>query len=139
MKTLDEETYSKISKYSESGDSLLEQGYGKAAIAEYTRALGLLPEPIHEWEAATWLFTAIADAYWTLRDYEEAYKALQSALLSPEGIGNPFIHLRLGQIHYELGDMKRAIDDLLRAYMGADEEIFEGEDPKYFLAIKDMI
>ena len=139
MKTLNEDTHSQIVALSKTGDTLLEQGHVKEAIAEYVHALSLLPEPIHEWEAATWLFTAIGDAYWEIHDYKRAYKALHSALRSPEGIGNPFVHLRMGQVEYELGNREKAVDDLLRAYMGADKEIFEGEDPKYFKAIEGLI
>lgn len=139
MKNLDEDIHSKILVLSREGDNLLEQGQVKEAIVEYVHALSLLPKPIHEWEAATWLFTAIGDAYWSIRDYERAYKALHSALRSPEGIGNPFIHLRMGQVQYELGNREKAADELLRAYMGADKEIFEGEDPKYFQLIEDLI
>jgi hypothetical protein len=49
----------------------------------------------------------------------------------PEAIGNPFIHLRLGQTQFELGNKDRAADELMRAYMGAGAEIFAEEAPKY--------
>ena len=49
----------------------------------------------------------------------------------PDAIGNPFIHLRLGQTQFELGNKDRAADELMRAYMGAGAEIFVGEAPKY--------
>ena len=49
----------------------------------------------------------------------------------PEAIGNPFIHLRLGQAQFELGDKEAAADELMRAYMGAGAEIFAEEAPKY--------
>ena len=53
-------------------------------------------------------------------------------------LGNPFLHLRLGQSQYELGELDRAADELMRAYMGAGEDIFVSEDPKYraFLATR---
>jgi tetratricopeptide (TPR) repeat protein len=139
MKTLDEDIHYQIVALSKRGDSLLEQGRTKDAIAEYVRALSLLPKPAHEWDAATWLFAAIGDAYWKIQDHERAHRALQSAFLSPGGIGNPFIHLRMGQVQYELGNHEKAVDELLRAYMGAGEEIFEGEESKYFQAIGNFI
>jgi tetratricopeptide (TPR) repeat protein len=139
VKTLDDDTHSRIVALSKEGDSMLEQGHVKEAIAKYVDALRLLPKPAHEWEAATWLFTAIGDAYWKIKDYERAYKALHSALRSPGGIGNPFIHLRMGQVQYELGNREKAVDELLRAYMGDGKEIFAGEDPKYFEAIAHLI
>lgn len=139
MNTLDNETYSKMLEHSKKGDTLVEQGHAEDAINEYLRALNLLPDPVYKWEAATWLHTAIGDTYWMLKDYEQAYKAFQSALLGPDGLGNPFIHLRLGQIHCELGENNKARDELLRAYMGAGMDIFNGEDPKYYQAIEDLI
>ncbi len=139
MGSLNEKIYARIVNFSKKGDSLLKQGSIKEAIFEYVQALRLLPKPIHDWEAATWLFTAIGDAYWAIKDYKRAYEAFQSALRSPGGIGNAFVHLRMGQLHYELGNRTKAKDDLLRAYMAAGKEIFEGEDQKYFQAIVDVI
>ena len=57
------------------------------------------------------------------------------AMHCPEAIGNPFLHLRLGQCQFELGSLDRAADELARAYMGAGEEIFEAAD-KYFEFLK---
>jgi hypothetical protein len=50
-------------------------------------------------------------------------------------IGNPFLHLRLGQCQFELGNFDRAADELTRAHVGAGAEIFEGAD-KYFTFLK---
>ena len=139
MESLDENIYSEILRLSKKGDSLLEVGLVRDALLEYYMALKLLPSPVFKWEAATWLFTAIGDSYWKLQDYPRAYKAFNSALRSSGGIGNPFIHLRMGQVCFELGDNEKAVNDLMRPYMGAGEEIFEGDDPKYFQAIAELI
>lgn len=53
----------------------------------------------------------------------------------PEAIGNPFLHLRLGQCQFEVGNLDRAVDELASAYLGAGEEIYEGAD-KYFEFLK---
>jgi hypothetical protein len=50
--------------------------------------------------------------------------------------GNPFLHLRLGQCRFELGDLDRAADELARAYMGDGEDVFEDEAPKYLAFLK---
>lgn len=50
----------------------------------------------------------------------------------PDGIGNPFLHLRLGQVLFDQGDQDAAADELARAYMGAGPEIFDHEEPRYF-------
>ena len=49
----------------------------------------------------------------------------------PGGLGNPFVHLRLGECCFDIGERDRAADELTRAYMGAGREIFAEEDPKY--------
>jgi hypothetical protein len=54
----------------------------------------------------------------------------------PDALGNPFLHLRLGQCRFELGDLDRAADELARAYMADGEDVFDGEDPKYLAFLK---
>ncbi len=61
------------------------------------------------------------------------------AMYCPDAIGNPFIHLRLGEVQFEMGDHAKAQDELMRAYMGAGAEIFQEEDKKYFEFIKPAI
>lgn len=48
-----------------------------------------------------------------------------------EGLGNPYIHLRLGQLYYEQENFDKAVDELTRAYMGGGLDIFIEDDPKY--------
>ena len=72
-------------------------------------------------------------------DFAEAREALRAAMHCPGAIGNPYIHLRLGQAQFEMGNMKRATDELVRAYMGGGEEMFQDEDPKYFDLVKASI
>ena len=47
--------------------------------------------------------------------------------------------MRLGQCEFELGNMQRAVDELLRAYMGAGIEIFQTEHPKYFAFLTENV
>jgi hypothetical protein len=54
-------------------------------------------------------------------------------------IGNPFLHLRLGQVQFELGNHARAADELSRSYMGAGSEIFAKDDEKYFNFLKTKV
>ena len=79
---------------------------------------------------------AIGDANFESRNYEHAKAALSDAMHCPGAIGDPFIHLRLGQCQFELGNLPRANDELARAYMGGGKEIFDAEDPKYFSHLK---
>jgi hypothetical protein len=73
----------------------------------------------------------MGETFFFMKDYRQARSTLEEALRCPKGLGNPFIHLRLGQAALELGDEALARDQLGRAYLGAAEEIFAGEDPKY--------
>ena len=65
---LDEKTYGRILKKCDAGDSLMDKGKYKKALAEYEAALKLLPEPVYICEAATWIYTALGDAYFYLAD-----------------------------------------------------------------------
>ena len=132
-------THSKIELLSKQGDDLAGNGKYREAVEKYVEALGLLPEPIDQWEACTWLLTAIGDANFQSKNYEYTRRALSDAMHCPDAIGNPFIHLRLGQSQYELGNKERAADELARAYMGAGKEIFSNEDPKYFKFLQTVL
>ena len=136
---LDDEVYNQITTLSQLGDDYFDNGDSEKAIETYNKALTLMPEPVYDWEAATWLFAAIGDAYWDLLDFDKAYDAFYNALKSPGGVGNPFIHLRMGQLQVEFGNIEKARDELIRAYMGGDRDIFEEEDPKYFAVIEDLV
>jgi hypothetical protein len=57
----------------------------------------------------------------------------------PDAIGNPFIHLRLGQCQFEIGNLKRAADELARAFLMEGLALFEDEDPKYIEWIKPQL
>lgn len=85
------------------------------------------------------MLTAIGNANFKSRNYEHARAALTDAMHCPGAIGNSFIHLRLGQSQFELGNMQRADDELARAYVGAGKEFFSEEDPKYFAHLKTVL
>ena len=86
-----------------------------------------------------WLFTSIAECHFVAGDFVAARRNALKAVRCPGGIGNPFVHLRLGQAEFELGSMERAKDELARAYMGGGDEIFEGDDPKYWRFIREIL
>jgi tetratricopeptide (TPR) repeat protein len=131
--------YVQVTSLSEKGDALAEEAKYREAIEKYVAALDLLPEPKSGWEASKWLLTAIGDANFLGGHYEQARAAMSDAMGCPGAIGNPFIHLRLGQAQFELGNLERAADELARAYMGAGKEIFEEDDPKYFAFLKTVL
>jgi len=132
MKELDDKIYAKIKEYCKSGDQLAEGQNYRSAIADYNKAWKLVPEPKNEWNASTWILAAIGDSSFLGGFYSSAKSALEYALTCPDGLGNAFIHLRLGQVLFELNELDKSAEELIRAYMGDGAEIFQSEDPKYF-------
>jgi tetratricopeptide (TPR) repeat protein len=139
MKTFSNVLHERIVKLCRDGDALIESKDSIGALQEYHQAWDLLPEPKEDWDAATWILGAIGDAHFGLGDYKNAIAAFSNALDCPEGFGNPFIHLRLGESYFELGDAKRAGDELTRAYMGSGRDIFAKEEPKYFEFLQTLL
>ncbi|MGB3511601.1 MAG: hypothetical protein WBA93_20660 [Microcoleaceae cyanobacterium] len=91
----------------------------------YQQAFNLVPDPFQAYKASTWLLTAIGESYLFMSDYENTGHTLQEAMYCPEAIGNPYIHLRLGQTQFELGNFQASKDELARVYMMGGKEIFE--------------
>ncbi|MFC9710569.1 tetratricopeptide repeat protein [Paenibacillus sp. NPDC056933] len=128
---LSDSTYSEITTLCKQGDALVEAGDLDLGKQKYISALRLLPENHREWEAATWIYVAIGDVHFRMENYDKAFKCFFNAVQCPKGLGNPYIHLRLGQLYYEQESLEKAADELTRAYMGAGIEIFMEDDPKY--------
>lgn len=137
--SMDDKSYQIIQELCEQGDELVDEEQYDAAIEKYNKALSLIPEPKYYYEAATWVYTAIGDALFWQNSYKQALKMFQEALKCPDGIGNPFILLRIGECFFETGSFDNAKNYLLQAYMVEGEEIFENDDDKYFEFIKDLI
>jgi len=55
------------------------------------------------------------------------------------GIGTPSIHLRLGACRFELGDRRRAADELARAYIPGGTSVFRAGDQKHLDYIKTQL
>ena len=136
---IEQKIQSKIEKLCQKGDKLANKEKYEKAIRVYVDALSLVPEPITDYEASTWILTAIGDAYFLMENYESSLKPFQDVMLCPNAIGNPFIHMRLGQCQYELKNFDKAADELTRAYGIEGEKIFENDDPKYFEFLKTKI
>ena len=138
-KQLPDDLHAQIITLSEQGNELVDSESFSEARAAWQMAWDLLPEPPEQWEAATWLLTSIGDAYYREGLHADALEPLQRAVSCPGGLGNPFLHLRLGQVQFELGNMPRAQDELARAFMGGGDELFEAEDPKYWQFIREIL
>lgn len=125
-----------IQRFCTAGDRLTADGQHEAAIAEYNRAWELIPEPKNHWNAATWVLAAIADAAFLGGYNTSAREALDYAMTCPGAVGNPFLHLRRGQVLLDLGEQDAAADELMRAWMGGGAELFAAEDGRYLAFLK---
>ncbi|NWB95776.1 tetratricopeptide repeat protein [Pseudomonas gingeri] len=128
---LDDSVHDSIKLFCEAGDRLAEAERYEEAIAQYNNSWLLVPDPKNNWEASTWILAAIADAYFLSGFKISARETLEYAMTCPGALGNPFLHLRLGQVLLDDGQEDSAANELMRAYMGAGEEVFELEPPKY--------
>ena len=139
MAELKSEVYEEITALCETADALADAGEFADALKKYWEAYDLIPAPKEDWEATLWVLGAIGDANFLSGDFAACRDNLSNAMRCEGAVGNPFLHLRLGQSQLELGDTDRAADELTRAYAVAGEEIFEGEDSKYFEFLKTKI
>lgn len=136
---LQDELYERIVSLCSQGDDLVNNFEFENAIIMYLKALDLVPEPKQNWAASTWIYTALGDTCYINKDFDSSKDFLFNAINCPDGIENPFILLRLGEAWYELGDVNKAKEYLLRAYILEGYSIFENEDDKYFDVIKGEI
>jgi hypothetical protein len=136
---LPDQLHTQIVALCSKGDEAAERGEFPTALDSYWAAWDLLPDTKHDWEAATLILTAIGDANFLSGNFEAGRDNLSNAMHCPDAIGNPFVHLRLGQCQFELGNLKRAADELARAYLLEGLAVFEGENPKYIDWIKPQL
>ena len=129
MAELSDGNHEEIQRLCAIGDKCANAKQYPDALQSYWAAWDILPEPKTEWEAATWILAAVGDANFLSSDYVAGRDNISQAMHCLNAIGNPFLHLRLGQCQFELQVFDRAADELMRAYMGAGKEIFQGQDP----------
>jgi tetratricopeptide (TPR) repeat protein len=139
MQEINDKTHEEITQLSQNGDAFAEKGDYPKALSEYWKAFDLIPEPKTDWDAATWVLAAIGDANFLGDDFQAGVDNLSNAMHCPGAIGNPFLHMRLGQCQFEVGNLDRAADEMTRAYALEGDEIFEEDDPKYLAFLKTRI
>ena len=139
MNELDDEIHGRIKTLCVDGDEAAARSEFSAAIKKYQTAWDLLPEPKTRWDASAWILAAIGDTSYLSGDFEQGRDTILTAMQCPDAIGNPFLHLRLGQCQFELGFEIIAGDELTRAYMGGGADIFRDQDPKYYAYIKTIL
>lgn len=126
---LADELHARIEELSLEGSALYDASQMQGAIQKWTEAIDLLPEPRGVWEAFTWLSGSIGDAQYQLGDFDAARHSFLDALNDLDGQENPFLHYRLGQCLFRLGDESGGVESLLKAYMLDGKDIFS-RDPE---------
>ncbi|NHZ64710.1 tetratricopeptide repeat protein [Massilia genomosp. 1] len=128
-----------VKEICDEGDVLIEIGELDHAFRNFSEALSLIPEPREEYRETAGILAGLGDVYFHAKSFAQGREVLSDAMHCTGAIGNPFLHLRLGQCQLELDNSYRAADELVRAYMGGGKEIFEREDPKYFIFLQGQI
>jgi tetratricopeptide (TPR) repeat protein len=113
------------------GYRLHDSGDFESALRRFYQAWTLIPKPQTQFEASGWVLTAIGDTYFAKRNYGAGIEALRSALFCPKAVGNPFVHLRLGQCYLEQQLNEDADRHLARALYSGGVELFDKEALHY--------
>jgi tetratricopeptide (TPR) repeat protein len=117
------------------GDRLAASGNYDDAIGVYQKGFDLIALPKESRNASLWFAVAIGDAQWFAKRHEEGLRTWQDAILIHGGFGNPFIHMRRGQVLFELRNEKEASNELMRALLLGGEDIFATEPIDYWIFI----
>lgn len=113
------------------GYRIYDGGDFETALRRFYQAWTLLPKPQTRYETSGWVLTAIGDAYFAKRNFGAGIEALRSALFCPNTVGNPFVHLRLGQCYLEQQQTDDADRHLARALYSGGEDLFGKESAHY--------
>lgn len=130
-----DEVFDRIEDLCDAGEELMDEGKYDQALKKFWKAFTILPEPKTQYPSGTWLLVSIGDIYFIFKDYKNGIKNLTEAKKFPEGEGNPYLHLRLGQCHFEEGNIEEARKEMKIAYEIDGKAIFEDEDEKYLQLI----
>ena len=117
--------HDQIERYCEQGNDLFDEDDFLGAIAIWQKALDLIVDPNEDWNEVLWFKVSIGDSFYMIDEYEKSLDSLLDALNYPEANENAFIHFRIGQCYYQLGDKDNSKNSLLKAYMLAGKEIFD--------------
>lgn len=139
MAELPDELHEQIQQLCSEGNDLLDQGQYDDALRSFSSAWKLLPHPRTDWDAATWILAAIADANFYQNDFAAMRKPLMTAMRCDGSTDNPFLRLRLGQCLFELGELDEAANWFAGAFLEEGTKLFAEDDPKYLKFIKSKL
>lgn len=132
MSDIPHKTVTEMKSLCMQGEKLAKIGDYVRALEKYNEALTLVPKPRKEHSEATWIYAAIGEAHFNLKEYKEAGKAFFESYSSQGGDRSAQICLRLGQCLEECSERKRAHEYLKQALDMAGSELFADVDYKYY-------
>ncbi len=138
-KELDKKIHEEIVELCNKGNEWEDKEKYDQAIHYFEKAFHLLPIPKTDWQAGSWILTAIGDCYFFKEEYEKALEYMRHNEIYPNGIDTGFQQLRIGQSYFELNKMEAAQEYLMRAYLLGDEELFREEDEKYWNLLQPLL
>jgi len=136
MPELPDDVKGEVDRLCAEGDELLDQDGYEDALARYTAAWELLPEPREDCPDAMWIQSGIGDAHFYRGDFALARQAFMRVLRCGGEPDNPYLRLRLGRCLFEMGERQEAANWLTGAYLFEGKKIFADDDPKYLEFIK---
>ncbi|WP_299799380.1 hypothetical protein [uncultured Maribacter sp.] len=86
-----------------------------------------------------YIIVHIAEVCFSERWIEDAFDNFNFAMQFKDTVGNPFLHLRLGQLNYLVHNKDKMHDELSRALIMAGEPIFKDEDPILIEMVKSIL
>lgn len=136
---LSEQVSLRIKDLCSNGYQRYDAGEFESALRAFYQAWMLLPKPQTQYSQAGWVLTALCDTYFRLGKYPQALEAVNSALYCPHAEKNMFALLRKGQILLDMGELASARIALYKVYASAAQSLLTAEDPRYQLAIQDLV
>lgn len=128
---MDASTNSKVRLLCSQGDKLSKLGDYDRAVSKYYEALTLLPDMHARNNITAFLYASIGEAYWSMKDYENAGQSFCEAYECPGMNENPQITLRIGQCLIECGDIDNARDYLRHAVRLGGDDIVKNIERRY--------
>jgi hypothetical protein len=122
----------RVERLCSEGDAFAADARYAAATLRFTTAFRLLPRPQERWTVTPKIFASVVDACLAKGDLISARHAALAALDCPDVRDNAALHLRLGEIYFEEGNLELAREELALAFKQGGQEVFEDEDPKYW-------
>ncbi|MGF1580724.1 MAG: hypothetical protein ACFCD0_15285 [Gemmataceae bacterium] len=130
-KQLPQHIADKLDELADIANDLMDEEDYEGPLKAFREGFEIIPPPKKDWSATLWFLAGIGDAQWFLEDHKNGIDTWRDALVFG-GLGNVFVHLRRGQVLYELGELKESANELLRALLLGGEEPFAEEDRKYW-------